>query len=98
MKAMPMPRRLPVEEPYAGQPPAVKPALEERTMTCPGASFPPPNWALNFIDFPTGWHIARLGVLHTDRRCSYIQTWSAILCDCGAIEAEWARRREMMSQ
>jgi hypothetical protein len=37
-------------------------------------------------------------VLHTDRRCSYIQTWGAILCDCGAIEAEWARRRGMMSQ
>jgi hypothetical protein len=72
--------------------------LEKRTMTCPGASFPPPNWQFDFIDFPTGWHIARLGVLHTDRRCSYIQTWGAILCDCGAIEAEWARRRGMMSQ
>jgi hypothetical protein len=64
---------------------------------CPGDTFPPPNWQFDFIDFPTGWHIARLGVLHTDRRCSYIQTWGAILCDCGAIEAEWARRRERMS-
>jgi hypothetical protein len=82
-----------------GQIDELRTAANERCQICgPGVTFPPPNWGLDFIDFPTGWHIARLGVLHTDRRCSYIQTWGAILCDCGAIEAEWARRRGMMSQ
>lgn len=68
----------------------VRAALSRR---CPGEDLPPPNWQFDFIDFSTGWHLARLGVLHTDRRCSYVQTWGTLLCDCGAIEAEWARRR-----
>jgi hypothetical protein len=46
----------------------------------------------DFIDFPTGWRLAREGVVHTDPRCSYVQTGGALLCDCGAIETEWARR------
>jgi hypothetical protein len=48
----------------------------------------PPNWALDYIDFPTGWHIQRQGVIHVDRRCSAVQAWGGFLCDCGAIEAE----------
>jgi hypothetical protein len=46
----------------------------------------------DFLDFPTAWRIAREGVAHTDPRCSYVQTSGGLLCDCGAIEAEWERR------
>lgn len=60
--------------------------------TCPGLAEPGPNWRFDFIDFPTGWHIARQGVVHTSRKCSYVQTWGSLLCDCGAIQAEWERR------
>jgi hypothetical protein len=59
---------------------------------------PAPSWALDFIDFPTGWHVQRQGVIHTDRRCSAVQAWGGFLCDCGAIEAEWKRRRTLMGR
>jgi hypothetical protein len=62
------------------------------TTTCPGLNRPGPNWQYDFIDFPTGWYLASQGLLHTDRCCSYIQTWGALLCDCGAIQREWERR------
>lgn len=56
---------------------------------------PPPCWLRGSIDFPTGWHIQRQGVIHTNRRCSAVQSWGGMLCDCGAIEAEWRRRRAL---
>ncbi|GIH07477.1 hypothetical protein Rhe02_55440 [Rhizocola hellebori] len=46
----------------------------------------------DMLDYPTGWRLAKEGVIHTDRRCSYIQAWGGFLCDCRAIEAEWIRR------
>ncbi|BEL07812.1 hypothetical protein Q0Z83_060030 [Actinoplanes sichuanensis] len=60
--------------------------------TCVDAERNQPSWDLDFLDFPTAWYIADKGVVHTDRRCSYIQTFGALLCDCGAVEAEWRRR------
>ncbi|MCG5464304.1 hypothetical protein MED01_002470 [Micromonospora sp. MED01] len=62
------------------------------TATCPSADRSEPNWQFDFIDFPTGWYLAEQGLLHTNRRCSYIQTWGGSLCDCGAIQREWERR------
>lgn len=59
---------------------------------------PAPCWRAGFIDFPTGWHIQRQGVIHVDRRCSAVQTWGGCLCDCGAIDAEWKRRRDLMGR
>lgn len=66
---------------------------DQPTGSCPGLARPGPNWQFDFCDFPTGWHLANEGLLHTDRRCSYIQTWGGLLCDCGAIEREWTRRK-----
>jgi hypothetical protein len=52
----------------------------------------PEGWRdRDFIDFPTGWWLADL-VEHPNPLCSYAQTAGALLCDCGAIEAEWRRR------
>lgn len=51
-----------------------------------------PNFALGFLDFPTAWWLAAR-VEHTDPRCSYVQHNGGFLCDCGAIEAEFERRR-----
>jgi hypothetical protein len=64
--------------------------------TCPGLEQPGPNLDLDYLDFPTAWALTREGLLHTDRRCSYVQTWGGLLCDCGAVEREWARRRASM--
>jgi hypothetical protein len=52
-----------------------------------------PNWSLEFLDFPTAWWIQGQGVTHTDPVCSAEQTDGALLCDCGAVTAEWERRR-----
>lgn len=46
----------------------------------------------DFIDFPTAWWINDGLTEHLDPRCSAVQT-AAFLCDCGAIQAEWERRR-----
>lgn len=43
------------------------------------------------LDFPTAWRLARRGLVHTSWRCSYVQTWGALLCDCGAVESEYHR-------
>lgn len=43
------------------------------------------------LDFPTAWRLARRGLVHISRHCSYVQTWGALLCDCGAIEREYKR-------
>lgn len=51
-----------------------------------------PDWSREFLDFPTAWWLAPR-VEHGDPRCSYAQTGGALLCDCGAVEAEWHRRR-----
>lgn len=61
-------------------------------------ALPAPCWRADFIDFPTGWHIQRQGVIHVDHRCSAVQAWGAFLCDCGAIETEWKRRRALVGQ
>jgi hypothetical protein len=54
----------------------------------------PAGWRdRDFIDFPTGWWLADQ-VEHTDPRCSYVQASGGLLCDCGAIRAEWQRRRD----
>lgn len=52
-----------------------------------------PNWELDFLDFPTAWWIQEQGLTHTDPRCSAVQSNGAFLCDCGAVNAEWTRRR-----
>jgi hypothetical protein len=55
----------------------------------------PAGWRdRDFIDFPTGWWLADI-VEHLNPLCSYAQTNGALLCDCGAIQAEWERRREV---
>lgn len=54
---------------------------------------PDPNWRQEFCDFPTGWWIQDRGLTHTDDRCSAAQSGGAFLCDCGAVTAEWERRR-----
>lgn len=46
-----------------------------------------------FIDFPTGWALARSGVPHRSAACSYVQTGGALLCDCDAIRARWCELR-----
>lgn len=46
------------------------------------------------LAFPTAWRLVREGVVHTDRRCSYVRTWGAFLCDCNGIGVEWTRRAE----
>ncbi|HEY0641256.1 MAG TPA: RusA family crossover junction endodeoxyribonuclease [Pseudonocardiaceae bacterium] len=51
----------------------------------------PPEIRLDMLDFPTAWEIQRRGVTHTDPRCSAVRTDGAMLCDCGAVTAEWNR-------
>lgn len=55
------------------------------------------NLNLDFLDFPTAWAIQRRGVEHTDSRCSAVQAGGAMLCDCGAIEAEWRRLHSLVA-
>jgi hypothetical protein len=52
------------------------------------------------LDYPTAWAIQReVGPSLTHHpRCSSVPGWDPIsgphmLCDCGAIEREWERRR-----
>lgn len=45
-----------------------------------------------FIDFPTGFAIARNAPhLEHDPKCSEVTTDGAFLCDCNAIVREWER-------
>lgn len=53
------------------------------------------------LDYPTAWAIQKeVGPdLEHHPRCSSVPGWSPIsgpgfLCDCGAVEREWARRRQ----
>ncbi|TXH18687.1 MAG: hypothetical protein E6R03_01710 [Hyphomicrobiaceae bacterium] len=53
------------------------------------------------IDYPTAWAIQHeVGpTLPHHPRCSSVPGWSSLsgpglLCDCGAIEKEWQRRRK----
>lgn len=55
---------------------------------------------LDFIDYPTAWDIQRSvgATLDHHPRCSSVPGWDPIsgpglLCDCGAVVAEWERRR-----
>lgn len=48
---------------------------------------------IRVLDFPTAWKIQEEGLAHFDERCSAVQTEGAFLCDCGAVVAEWERRR-----
>lgn len=49
----------------------------------------------DFLDFPTAWRILEESPeLAHDPRCSYEQTDGGLLCDCGAVEREWERRRD----
>ena len=48
------------------------------------------NLDLDFIDYPTGWAIQRMGLEHSDPRCSAEQTGGAMLCDCKALVYKWA--------
>lgn len=57
----------------------------------------------NYLDFPTAWAIQKhqAGVTHKER-CSSVPEWHplsgpAILCDCGAVEAEYAKIKESMN-
>lgn len=52
----------------------------------------------DFIDFPTAWAIQESCQLEHNERCSSVPGWhpmsgSALLCDCGAIEAHWEKLR-----
>lgn len=55
------------------------------------ATVPTRYAAYPMLDFPTAWRLARRGLVHTSRHCSYVQTWGGALCDCGAVEAEYRR-------
>lgn len=52
------------------------------------------------LDYPTAWKIQHeVGpqLMHNPR-CSSVSGWSPVsgpglLCDCGAVEAEWRRRK-----
>lgn len=48
------------------------------------------NLDLDHIDFPTAWAIQRVGLDHTDQKCSAVQTNGAMLCDCKALPIRWA--------
>lgn len=55
---------------------------------------------LDFLDYPTAWAIQReVGTsLEHDPKCSSVpghhpMSGPAFLCDCGAVEREWYRRR-----
>ncbi|MFJ5984265.1 DUF4326 domain-containing protein [Lentzea sp. NPDC092896] len=52
--------------------------------------------ARDFIDFPTGWRLAREGVPHWTRKCSYVSENGAFLCDCDAIEVRWCELRQQL--
>lgn len=43
------------------------------------------------LDFPTAFAIQRNAKLTHDPECSFVQTNGALLCDCSAIEKEYAR-------
>jgi hypothetical protein len=48
------------------------------------------------LDFPTAWAIQEAGGLTHHPRCSSVPGWHALsgpglLCDCGAVRAEWTR-------
>lgn len=58
-----------------------------------GTPMAEPNFGLDFLDFPTAWWLAAR-VEHPNPKCSYAQTGGGLLCDCGAIQAEWKRRRD----
>jgi len=46
------------------------------------------------LDIPTAWAIQReMGAEHHHPRCSSVT--HRMLCDCGAIQREWLRRREL---
>lgn len=54
------------------------------------------------LDFPTAWAIQReVGAsLAHHPRCSSVPGWDPIsgphfLCDCGAVEKEWERRKDL---
>ena len=53
---------------------------------------------LGYIDFPAAWQMQREGGIAHARRCSSVPGWHpmsgpALLCDCGALAVEFARRR-----
>lgn len=47
-----------------------------------------PNLDLDFIDFPSGWAIQRMGLTHTHEDCSALN--GPFLCDCNALPLRWA--------
>jgi hypothetical protein len=56
----------------------------------------------DFLDYPTAWAIQKeVGTtLEHHPRCSSVPGWDPIsgpgfLCDCGAVEREWERRRAL---
>ena len=51
----------------------------------------------DFLDFPTGFKLDKL-VVHTDPKCSSLQTKGALLCDCGAIEAAFEKARKVLAE
>ena len=64
----------------------------------------PANYDLPFLDFPTAWTIQEeVGPdLAHNPRCSSVAGWDplsgpAFLCDCGAVRAEWERRKRALA-
>lgn len=51
---------------------------------------------LDMLDYPTAFAILNdVGsdaASHLSPSCSAVQTAGALLCDCGAVAAEWGRR------
>ena len=58
-----------------------------------------PNWAQDILDPSTAWWIQNNVVdLTHNPKCSSVPGWHplsgpGLLCDCGAVEREWKRRR-----
>lgn len=59
-----------------------------------------PNWDLDYLDFPTAWHIQKKHLTEADHnpKCSSVPGWHplsgpGLLCDCGAVQKAWERIR-----
>lgn len=51
---------------------------------------------LDYIDYPAGWAMQSSGgIIHTDERCSALQTSGAMLCDCDGLLNRWRELRAL---
>jgi hypothetical protein len=71
---------------------------KDNASIAPPVSERRPDMRFDMLDFPTAWEIQKRGGLEHHPRCSSVPGWSPIsgpglLCDCGAVNAEWERLR-----